>query len=334
MKFRKIVCALVTGVLLVSVAGCGLISKTPEAIAKTPVAKVNGEVITKAEYQKQLNQTIASINAQYGANYDQTTEGKAMVEQYKTSIIQNMETSLLLLQKAKELKLDTDTKKIDTDVAAQVADIKKTSFSDDETKFQAGIKQAGYTLETLKVDVRKQVIIQYVLDYINKSVTAVTDVEVQDYYNTNKATITESPNTIHYSQIVLNTQADADKVITRLNNKEDFATVAKEVSVDTTTKDKGGDMGDVEYTSTTVDATVLASAKKLKDGEVSTPISSNGSFYIVKVASRKEYPIKAFDTVKADIKASLLSQKQSDAQNKQIQTWTTAAKIETITKEL
>ena len=45
MKFSKIVSALVIGVLLVSVVGCGLVSKTPEAIAKTPVGKVNGEII-------------------------------------------------------------------------------------------------------------------------------------------------------------------------------------------------------------------------------------------------------------------------------------------------
>ena len=344
MKFSKIVSALVIGVLLVSVVGCGLVSKTPEAIAKTPVGKVNGEVITKAEYQKLLTQTIAQINANYGANYDQSADGKTLVAQQKTQIIQYMQTQLLLLQKAKELKLDSDTKKIDTDVAAKVEDLKKTNYSDDETKFETALKQAGYTLDTLKAEERKQTIIGYIYDYIDKTVKPATDAEVQTYYDANKATITETANTIKYSQIVVQTQAQADAVEARLKNKEDFATIAKELSIDTTTKPNGGDVGDIKYTDTTVelaasagstvDATVLDAAKKLKDGEISSPISSQSAFFIIKAVSRKEYPIKALDKVKDEIKAFLLTQKQTAAQNAQVKTWTAAAKIETFTNEL
>jgi peptidyl-prolyl cis-trans isomerase C len=48
---------------------------------------------------------------------------------------------------------------------------------------------------------------------------------------------------VRFRQIQVGAREDADKVVERLNAGEDFATVAMEMSADTTTKDAGGEKG-------------------------------------------------------------------------------------------
>jgi len=321
------------GTLVLSTVGCGLVTKTPEAIAKSAVGKVNGEIITKADFQKRVDENISSLNSQYGTGFDKTESGKQYITQLKTQLISQMESEVLLVQKAKELKLDTDTAKIDTEVKTQIASIKKDNFADENTKYLAAIKEKGYTEASFTLELRKQVVINKVLEYIDKDVT-VSDAEIKDYYDKNPYEFTEKPNTIKLLHISVATEAEAIKVISRLKNKEDFAVIAKELSLDSGTKDKGGDLGDVAYTSTDYEAAFMTAALKLKDGEVSDPVTLTSGFEVIKAISRVEYPEKALASVSDTIKAKVTTTKNTAAQNTKIKEWISKAKITTYKNNL
>lgn len=51
-NIKKLVAAMAITVIAVSAAGCNMIEKTPEAIAKTTVAKVGDKKITRGELDK------------------------------------------------------------------------------------------------------------------------------------------------------------------------------------------------------------------------------------------------------------------------------------------
>ena len=51
------------------------------------------------------------------------------------------------------------------------------------------------------------------------------------------------PEQRHLRHLVVANQADAEKALTRINGPETFEAVTKDVSLDTSTKDKGGDLG-------------------------------------------------------------------------------------------
>ncbi|MFX1538381.1 MAG: peptidylprolyl isomerase, partial [Promethearchaeota archaeon] len=48
---------------------------------------------------------------------------------------------------------------------------------------------------------------------------------------------------VHLNWIVVATEEDCDEAITRIKSGESFANVAKDISLDMATKDKGGDLG-------------------------------------------------------------------------------------------
>jgi parvulin-like peptidyl-prolyl isomerase len=85
--------------------------------------------------------------------------------------------------------------------------------------------------------------------------------------------------------IQVGAKEDADKVVERLNAGEDFAVVAKEMSGDTATKDKGGEKGWVtlEELETSYAAKVFA----LDVGQRSEPLEGQGGFLIFEVEEKQ-----------------------------------------------
>ena len=68
----------------------------------------------------------------------------------------------------------------------------------------------------------------------------VTEAEVRAAYDREKAAYGATE--YHVRHILVSSEADAEKVLQRLKSGEDFAKVAKDVSIDTGTKDNGGDL--------------------------------------------------------------------------------------------
>jgi foldase protein PrsA len=126
-------------------------------------------------------------------------------------------------------------------------------------------------------------------EYREMTRTLLTGNQIQTLIGQN---IPDKVEQVHLHVIVLNSSADADKVRARLNNGENFATVAKQVSVDTQTNASGGDLGWVpEGILYTYDDVIF----KLDIGQVSeTVTSTNGSQYLLFMVSEKD-PERAID---------------------------------------
>ncbi|MCL4562564.1 MAG: peptidylprolyl isomerase [Chloroflexi bacterium] len=93
-------------------------------------------------------------------------------------------------------------------------------------------------------------------------------------------------------QIVVPDLAAAQAVETRLKNGENFATVAKEVSTDTATKDNGGDLG--WFGKGTQDSALEAAAFSMKIGEISQPIKeASGSYVVIQLLGHEVRPLDA-----------------------------------------
>ncbi|NMM62160.1 peptidylprolyl isomerase [Clostridium sp. P21] len=328
---KKLVSAVLISAFAFSTVGCNMIAKTPEAIQKSVVATVNGEKITRGELDSNPNLmgVVAQIKQQYGADYEKNDDAKSVLKEQKAQVLDTMIEEKIIEQKAKELKVLPDDSKLKTEVDTQLNNMKKQSFGGDEAKFQAALKQQNITEKALKdmyyTQMRNQAISKNVSDNVTKDVK-VDDKSIQEYYKANPYKYTEKANRIHTAHILVKTEDEAKKVKARLDKGEDFGKVAKEVSTDTATKDKGGDLGYVNYVDSGFDAAFMAGAIALKKGAISAPVKSQFGYHIIKCIDKEEYPVKKLDAVKAQIKTQLeTEQKQKKYQDK-VNEWKKSAK--------
>ncbi len=97
---------------------------------------------------------------------------------------------------------------------------------------------------------------------------------------------------VHARHILVATLADAQAARDRIVNKgEDFATVAKEVSTDTSTKDKGGDLGWFPKDQMVKEFSDVAFS--LQVNEISQPVQTTYGYHIIQVLEKD--PNRQFD---------------------------------------
>ncbi len=315
-----------------------MVAKTDEAIRKSPVAKVDGEKITKAQLDERMGPVKANYVSQYGAEWESNSQAKAAYDEQKKQTRDDMVKEVLILQHAKSAKAIPTDKAINDEFKTKYdANVKQLG---DETKLVAYLKQYGYTKDSYTTYLKHQIKVSQSIDLLMKDVK-VDDAEVQKEYDTNKnIKYTTDPNYTHIMHILVATEAEANAVIARLNKGEDFATVAKEVSTDTGSKESGGDLGnyylDESRNPSPLDADFLKGANAVAVGKISPPVKTTYGYHVIKVTERTSFQPKSFADAKADIKTSLLSDKKTKLLTADLAKWkkSLGKKIKTYDKNL
>jgi peptidyl-prolyl cis-trans isomerase C len=105
----------------------------------------------------------------------------------------------------------------------------------------------------------------------------VTEDQVTKAFNERKAQLAV-PERRHLRHLVVATQADAEKALARINGPETFETVAKDVSLDATTKAQGGDLGTVARAQ--LDPAFGSAAFAAKKGSTFGPVQTKNGWHV------------------------------------------------------
>lgn len=138
----------------------------------------------------------------------------------------------------------------------------------------------------------------------------VSDQEVKDYYEKNKADFAVTTE-IRASHILVKTDADAAKALSRLEKGEKFADVAKALSIDKASARNGGDLGFFKR-GQMVPAFEQAAAA-LKPGQVSKPVRTEFGYHIILVTDKKKGQQIEFERVRDMIAQRLTAERQKEA---------------------
>jgi parvulin-like peptidyl-prolyl isomerase len=107
------------------------------------------------------------------------------------------------------------------------------------------------------------------------------------------------------------TKEKAEAALAEVKGGKEFAQVAKEKSEDTTTKDKGGDLGFVAKNGSPYGRFVEEEAQKLKVGELSPVFRDKSGYHILKAEELRAEHVQPLDEVKKQIALDLLKNERS-----------------------
>lgn len=341
-RIKKLIAAVAIFTLSISVMGCKMIEKTPEAIQKTVYATVGDEKITKADMDEEMKATIDQLKQQYGDDYANNEKIKDQLKQMKVQYLNAMVNEKLMLKNAESVGVTPTDDELNEYADKQIEQLKQ-AYPDD-TQLQQVLEANGFTEDSYKDYAKKQ----YKLQKVQEAITAdveVTDDDAKAYYDENKDsqyTVGAGANAAHIliaekgsdGNIDFDASlAKANEVKAKLDAGADFAQLASEYGTDGT-KDKGGDLGFVAYNQANYDQDFLAGFKQLSEGQISDPIKSQFGYHIIKATGIKDEVVTPFDDVKEQIKSQLLQQKQSEAFNTKISEWKDASKVKTYEDKL
>lgn len=240
-------------------------------------ATVNGQVISQEEYDETVSAYKKMLETQYGEGaWDiEISEGKTMGSFYEEGvIIDNMILEILLVEAATKDGVTMTDEQLQSEL-----DVYKGYFNSND-EYEEFLKTNGMSEDYLKDAIKKEYTIQH---YIDKNIETLnpSDEELQALYDENKM-----GQLVKVSHILVETEEEANAVIDRLNSGEDFATVAKEISIDPGSKEKGGDLDFIKYTDNMVKEFLDASFA-LEVGALSDPVKSDYGYHIIKVTDKK-----------------------------------------------
>jgi peptidylprolyl isomerase/peptidyl-prolyl cis-trans isomerase C len=131
----------------------------------------------------------------------------------------------------------------------------------------------------------------------------VSDAEVKKQYDDLVASLANKYD-LKVSHILVKTEAQAKEVKEKLNKGQKFADLAKQYSIDTSTKDKGGRLGDFILPGSTVPEFEVAAAA-LKKGAISNPVKTQFGWHIIKLDEKRITKVPSYEDAKKTIENQL-----------------------------
>lgn len=310
-SLRILLVAALVAVLAFGATGCS---------DKNVAAKVNGEVITLEELDKQVEQ----LKQQYPDMFE-GADGEGRLIDFKSRILDNLINQKLIAQAAEEKGVEVT----DADVDKQIEQL-RAGFSDEE-QFTAALESAGMTEESLGTQVRDQLLTQKLIETLTSDITA-TDEEVKAYYDNNESQFFQQE-AKRSSHILFKPEdkAKAEEVLKQLNDGGDFAALAKANSVDTATAEKGGDLGWPSSAYVTEFEEALA---KLDVGETSGLVQSPYGWHIIRVTDERSGSQQKLEDVKDQIVQILQQQARADSYQQYLDDLRAKATIEILVDDL
>lgn len=234
------------------------------------VATINGHIITREEVERLMAQT----RAMDPVGFDAMGPEAKKAEMSRT--IDSMILREVVYQEAVNKKIVVTDEELD-----QHIEVMKRQYSSEE-EFKKALDDAGMTLPLWKEETRKNLmgvkLEEWAVDELK-----ISDEDIAAYYEKNKSDLDKDA--VKVSHILLKSEEDAKEAIKELKEKEDFAGIAKKYSLDTFTKDKGGDLG--WYVRGELLTEVEDAAFSLSPGQISGPVKSENGYHVIRLEEKK-----------------------------------------------
>ncbi len=198
----------------------------------------------------------------------------------------------------------------DKEVEKQFETIKKQQFPK-SGEFQKFLTNSGQTVSDLLLRVKLNQLSQKIQQKISKSKTKpVTQAQIAKYYNENKSRFGQ-PEKRDIELILTKTQAQSESAKREVQSGKAFASVAKKVSIDPSSKTNGGLLPGVVkgQEEKALDTAIFAAKKGVLTGPIKTPFG----YYVFRVKTTHAPAQQTLAQAQASIKQQLTATQQQAA---------------------
>ncbi|MDQ3486970.1 MAG: peptidylprolyl isomerase [Acidobacteriota bacterium] len=291
----------------------------PETIPSI-VARVNGEDVAKADFDRLLKQ----MEMQAG----QAVPKERRDEIYR-ALVDQLVTYTALVQEARNRGVQVSEAEAKQVSDARIAELRKQI--PDEAGFKKALAERNMTLDRLRADIRKDLAINKMMEAELANAPTVTDADVKDFYDKNPDEFTG----VRASHILIKTEGldeaakkqartAIDDVLKQAKAGTDFGELAKKHSSDGSAQ-QGGDLG--FFTKGRMVPEFSNAAFKLQPGQISDVVETQFGYHIIKVTERKDVPIAE---VTEKIRGFLATKKRADQQQAFVASVKSKSKIEVL----
>jgi peptidyl-prolyl cis-trans isomerase SurA len=293
--------------IVAALVPAALAAQTPVTAVRAPAALPIDRVVAIIGEQPLLwTDVLTAINQRRAQGLKVPTDSAQQAAMAR-SVLNDLIDEEILVQKAKELKLEVTESEITSAADRQIKGVRSQFKSDEE--YRAELRNAG--LGTPE-EYRKSLIEQYRRQNLQQKAFAelrkrakpvnITDEEVTAAFEKSRADLQKRPATATFRQIIVaphpsaaakaKAKARADSLLVEIRKGGDFEQIAKRESMDPGTKQLGGDLGWNRRGSGLVpefEAMMFA----LRPGEVSPVIETAFGYHIIKVDRVQSAEVKA-----------------------------------------
>jgi peptidyl-prolyl cis-trans isomerase SurA len=285
------------------------------AVSGDTWAAVDGREIKRDEVEKAYRRT--------GQRPQEMSQEEMLTA--KLSLLNDLIVQDILLAKARELKIELPEAELD----AAYAEAKKNI---PDEAFEPELTRRGLTAADMREGLRRELLSQKVIEREVGSKIAVTDQEVTDFFNANRAKFNLAEDSYHIAQVVVTPVRDAQlanrtgddattpqaaaaktqMLMQRLKEGTSFSDVAMDYSEDPESAPRGGDLGFVPVSSLKQAPPPLRDAVLTASPGTVRVVSAGGAHTIVLVVAHEKAGQRdlSMPTVRDGITSTLRGRKE------------------------
>lgn len=253
-----------------------------------PIATVNGEKIASSEFTE-LYLQIIGVQEASGQRVPQS-----QTEALKAQLLNQMINGKLVLQAAKKARVRVTKDEVDKAYAEYVKQYPS------EKAFRDALRERSLSVREFRDRLRDQKLVERMVEQVQNS-AKVTDEQLAKAYEQVRARHILFKVAKSEEDAAAKTKAEA--AVKQLKGGADFAALAKKLSDDPGSKDKGGDLGFFGHGQMVPEFEKAAFA--LKVNEISEPVKTSYGYHVIQVLERKEAKGAEFEKAKNELKKKL-----------------------------
>lgn len=275
-------------------------SRADSVVIDRIVAVVNKNVVLQSEVETLLDQMMQADPVPAGGNVERARETR------RAEILDGLIAEKLLEEEVKKLRVDVTEAEIDR----VVQNVMKDNGLEDEQLKQA-LQRQGLTLDEYREGLKKQLTKMKIIQLKVKSRVQVDDAQVKSAIN-QRAVLDAADYRVRARHILFLVPPGADdaaqekrarEALRRAQSGEDFAALAKSLSEDPGTKERGGDLG--EFGRGEMVPEFERAAYAAEPGKPAGPVKTAFGWHVLLVEARVPLQARTGPALEEDIRRRL-----------------------------